>query len=397
MIERTGLKVFIIVIASLFISVGCGGGKAKVEISSGDDAKRDSKPFNAPNIGGGGGGGLSSALSESDEQLVVPGSQYGEAPPVKQAKKKKKKKKKGKKGKKGGAALAIPYTEGIADQMEGLMWGMTARKVISIFEFRVKDTYSEELSAAAGDALAEDAIRTKMIRELSRMTRSYVEFKGQRTGFESHMISDEFTHNNDESMLVWDAGKYVEYLFFIDGRFWKRLRAFRKDSFQSDISFMDFLGSLENRFGSEGQESFDAKGDLDKVRWRDEETYADAVDRSAFFGAYGLRFSAAITVTYLDKLRSNVGRETGAVADDISSMVDSVTSGGEELTDHQSSVIDGYTGQAQTGPGAAKVDTTHSVTGKYKKKKGTEKAEKEKEEPTSKENKGSKDDIDDLF
>ncbi len=396
MIEKTWLKASIVILAALFISVGCGGGKAKVEFSSGDGAKKDSKPFDAPNIGGGGGGGMSSALTTSDEALIIPGAQYGEAPPVKQSKKKGKKKK----GKKGGGAPSIPYTEGIADQMEGLMWGMTHRKVVSIFEFRVKETYSEELSAASGDALAEDAIRTKMIRELSKLHRSFVEFKGQRTGFESHMISDEFTHNNNESMLVWDAGKYVEYLFFIDGRFWKRLRAFRKDSFQADISFMDFLGSLEGRFGVEGQESFDDQGNLDKVAWRDEDTYADAIDRSAFFGAYGLRFSAAITATYMDKLRTSKGRDTGTVGDDISSMVDSVTSGGEELTDHQSSVIDGYTGDKHAGPGASKVDTTHSVTGKYKKKKTSEEKEEEKKkdkEPTPEKDEGSKDDIDDLF
>lgn len=395
MLRRSGFKFATLFVAGAFIAMGCGGAKGEMKVSTGEDEKPVGKEFEAPKLGSSGGTAGSITLTEEDEKLIVPGSELGEAPPVKQPPKKKRRKKKG-----AVAAPVIPYSEGIADQMEGLMWGMSFKKVMSMFENKVKETYAEELKAAAGDALAEDGIRTKMLREISQLRKSYIEFKGQRTGYEAHMIASEFTHNNGESMLVWDAGKYVEYLFFIKGRFWKRLRTFRLDSFQTEISFMDFLGTIEARFGVEGQEFFDDQGNLDKIMWRDEETYASAIDGSAFFGVYALRFTAAVTETYIDKLRKNKGRDSGKVGDDISGMVDAVTSGEGSLTDSEASVVDSYTGSQHGGPGGEEMDTTHSVTGQYKKgdKKKEEKKKKEKEkekEPETTE--GTADDIDDLF
>jgi hypothetical protein len=270
---------------------------------------------------------------------------------------------------------------------------------MSIFEFKIRETFQEELKKSAGDALAEDAVRTKLLREISELRKGYVEFKGQRTGYEAHMIAAEFTHNNNEAVLTWDAGKYVEYLFFINGRFWKRLRTFRVDSFQTKITFMDFLASIEGRFGVAGQEIFGADGNLEKIMWRDDETYAAALDGSAFFGVYALRFTSAVTETYLDKLRTNAGRGTGKVGDDISSMVDSVTSGDGALRDSESSVVDGYTGTTQGSANDAQIDSTHSVTGQYKKK-GKGEAKEEEAPPPEKapaKKEGTKEDVEDLF
>jgi hypothetical protein len=357
----------------MLIAVGCGGGAKegkKSKIFSTEAPKQASaEKFEEPVIGGGessGGGERAASLSSEDQSVVVPGSEFGGAPPIVAEPKASKKAKKG-------AVVNlpdgyIPVSEGIGEQMEGLQWGMTHRKVMSLFEQKIRTEYGEELKSVAGDALSEDGVRTKMLRDITKMHKSYVEFKGQTTGFEGHMISEEFTHNNNESMLVWDAGKYVEYLFFINDRFWKRLRAFRKDSFKTDISFMDFLGTIEGRFQVKGREFFDAKGNLDRVSWRNEDTFADVVDRSSFFGAYGLRFESAITATYLSKLRKNADRDKGIVSDKVSDVVDQVTSAsGDSLKDSQASVIDSYTGE-KIGGGNDTLDASNSVTSKGKKK-----------------------------
>lgn len=391
-----GITVTLLAVALLAL-YGC---KAQTDVKAGGEDRPDSPFGGGPKLGAEGGeGGGSTALSAEDEKLIVPGSQYGDPPPVKKAAAPKKKKK-GKKA--AGPPQHVPYTDAIAEQMEGLEWGMTYNKVISVFEEQVKAKYAEDLSAAHGDALMEDEVRTKMRREIAKLRKSYVEFEGQTTGFEGHMIADEFTHNNAESMLMWDAGKYVEYLFFFNGRFWKRLRAFRIDSFQTEIDFVTFLATLENRFG-EGRQTLNDEGQLDHVMWRDETTYATAMDRSGFFGAYGLKFAAAVTETYLDQLRPNKGRADGKVGDDISQMVESVTSAeGAALADHESSVIDSYTGSEAKGTGT--IDTTHSVVGGQKKKEkkkeeaADEEAPKKKETTEAKEAKPpDKDFLDDLF
>ena len=397
--SNTGLLVAAL-IAAVALAAGCGGKAGKAKIMTGEEpGQTTAKPFEAPQIrGGGGGGSLGGALSADDEQLVIPGAEFGKAPAVVPPPSAKKK------GKKGAVAEPpagyVPFSEGIAEQMEGLQWGMSTKKVMSLFEQRIRDSYAEELKTAAGDALAEDGVRTKLLRDVSRMHKSYIEFTGQTTGFESHMIADEFTHNNSESMFVWDAGKYVEYLFFIQNRFWKRLRAFRKDSFKADITFMDFLATIEGRFGVSGRELFDAKGNLDRVSWRNDETYADILDRSSFFGAYGLRFSCAVTATYIAKLRPNADRDKGIVTDQVSDMVDQVTAAsGDKLKDGEASVIDNYTGQ-KVGDGSSSLDSTHSVTSSSKKKKDAEEPKPEDSDtaaPAPKESKPSDSSIDDLF
>lgn len=376
-----------LIAGTLILLVGC---KAQVGTKTGGKDKPSSPYGGGPGLGKDSEkGGGSAKLSAEDEELIVPGSQYGNAPPINTGKKKK-----GKKGKKS-SDEDLPYADTIAEQMEGLEWGMTYKKVISIFEEQVQTRFAEDLAAAAGDALIEDQVRTKIRRAIGKLRKSYVTFDGQTTGFEGHMIADEFTHNNRESMLMWDAGKYVEYLFFFNGRFWKRLRAFRIDSFKTEISFPTFLATLENRFG-EGRAFFDDKSQLDKVMWRDESTYVAALDRSGFFGAFGLRFSAAVTETFLDQLRPHKGKSDGSVNDDISKMVESVTDGSGALTDHESSVIDGYTGGKPTDTG--QLDATHSVTAGKKKDKPKEEAQESKKSDKGKETeKPDKDFVDDLF
>jgi hypothetical protein len=367
---------------ALILALGACG-SAKVEVKKTDEpTSAPIKPFVAPELGEGSAGGTTTtvSLSAEDQEIVVPGSQFGGPPPVQQPAAKKKK---------GPVQPVIPYTDAVADQMEGLEWGMTWKKVISLFEGKVREKYAKELSATAGDALAEDQVRTKMLREMRKLKDSFIEFKGQRTGYEAGMIAEEFTHNNGESMLQWDAGKYVEYLFFFNGRFWKRLRAFRKDSFSTDITFITFLGTLEARFGT-GLETFTDDGEIDKVIWRDETTFVAAVDRSKFYGAFGLRFTAAVTETYVDRLRTNKGRDTGAVGDDVSKLVDQVTSGKADAAAGGSSVIDDYTG------GAPATDTT-SEPAKGGKKKGETKKEPAAAEPPKKKEEPKKDLIEDLF
>ncbi|MBN2715053.1 MAG: hypothetical protein JXX14_04310 [Deltaproteobacteria bacterium] len=295
-------------------------------------------------------------LSAEDNQIIVPGANFGRAPAIKAGGKAKPKK--GKKGK--GKAADVenndngtsdpaywPKTAGVADLMEGLQWGMTVKKVFSIFEKKIRDSYDEKMAAVQGDLLQEDRIRAQMYKELNEVKNSYVAFNGQTTGYESHMVDVEFTHNNDESMMVWDAGKYVEYLFFMNNRFWKRVRLFRIDKL-GGITLDDFTGSMEQVLGCKGTEVMDNEGNLLKIVWRDDDTYVAVLDGSKFFGVYGLRLSSAVSETYLAKLRTNKGKSSGKVDSSVSATIDqAVTS--VDYDDNQESVIDGYTGKSHSG------------------------------------------------
>ncbi|MBN2529865.1 MAG: hypothetical protein JXR76_25975 [Deltaproteobacteria bacterium] len=322
-------------------------------------------------------------LTAEDNQIIVPGSNLGGAPGFK---------KKGKgKGKKAKAEESLkdpgywPKTDGVEGLMEGLQWGMTVKKVFSIFESKIREKYDEEMRAVQGDLLKEDRIRAQMYKELNEVKNSYVAFNGQTTGYESHMVDVEFTHNNDESMMVWDAGKYVEYLFFINNRFWKRVRLFRIDKL-GGITLSDFTGSMEQVLGCKGAEIMDDDGNLLKIAWRDDNTFVAVLDGSKFFGVYGLRLSSAVTETHLSKLRTNKGKSTGSVDASISSTIDKAVNS-VDYDDNAESVIDGYTGKSHSEG----LSNDPTITGNTSSKSNSQPQKKESAPPPS------SSDMDDLF
>jgi hypothetical protein len=362
-------KTITILIICSFAGFGCG---PKVDKQSSNTAKA-SNDFQEPNIGESNIEGYKDVeLGPEDERIEIPGSQFGKAPKMK---------KPGKKSDRKNPAF-WPKTDDIKEQMGNLKWGMTVKKVFSIFEAQIKQKYEPKLKDVSGDLLAEDQIRTKMIKELQKLKKSYVKFNGQTTGYEAHMIDVEFTHNNNESMLVWDADQFVEYLFFINGRFWKRLRLFRVDKLKG-ITFEEFLNTLKDRFGCKGQEFKNKDGVLEKVTWRDKDSYAAVIDGSKFYGVYGIRYSCAITETYIKKLRRNRGRAQGEVGNEISGMINKVTTS-TDFTDKESSVIDSYTGSSPKSPAGSHKNKAGSSSG------GSGSSQDEQKQITN-------DDLDDLF
>jgi hypothetical protein len=157
-------------------------------------------------------------------------------------------------------------------------------------------------------------------------------------------------------VLEWDAGKFVEYMFFFNGRFWKRLRTFRKEALNIP-DFETYVGTLEGKFGP-GKRINDAKGKLAEVRWQNDDTYMTAKDKSSFYGVFCLYFTARVSEDNLAKLRPNADKGDGSVDKNVSEMVQSVTSG--DIADHDSAVLDGYTG-VNTGGKGVTIDASDSV------------------------------------
>jgi hypothetical protein len=361
--SRLGLGV--VILTACFISVGCGGSSENVKT---EDNAKSVDPFGVGSVDLREGAEADEEEDFDPEDLEVPGTEYG----MKKGDgggKVKTNCPKGKKGKKCRAKAkkmhgAIPKSEAISGQMEGIPWGMHYKAVMANFEKRIKKEYEEELKNANG-AVEEYEVRTKMNREIAKLKKSYVQFDGSRTGYEGAVLEGEFTHNNNESMLEWDAGKFVEYLFFFNGRFWKRLRTFRKEALKIP-DFQTYITTLEQNFG-DGRHGNNSDGELMEVQWKNDDTYMIAKDKSHFYGVFCLYFIARVTEDNLAKLRPNQDRDDGSVKAGVSDMVESVTSG--DLADHNSAVIDSYTGDnVGTTP---KIDAADSVMGKTGKASGT--------------------------
>ncbi len=327
------------------VVIGCGGASTNQGTKEKSLAKGDDAPFGdvgsvddlrAPSDRT---DGNEDAETYGSNDIRVPGSEYGKVSTSQGAGRGCRKGKRGKKCKEV-QGEDIPNSPAIAEQMAGIPWGLHYKYVIKMFEKKIRESYAEELKMVAGE-VEEDRIRSKMIREISRLKKSYIKFDGQRTGFEGDVIGREFTHNNNESMIKWDAGKYVEYMFFINDRFWKRLRTFRKDSFAENITFDDYVSTLINRFG-DGKEMFDDRDRLVEVEWQNKDTLAVAEDRTDMFGVYSLSFIAKVTNSHLSRLRTHEAKDDNAKKGTVSPIVSTVTSG--DVTDRHSNVVDDYTG-----------------------------------------------------
>ncbi len=335
---------FALVLSCMLVAImfGCGGANKNQPTKKKSIAQGDDSPF----------GDVSSVddlrapsdraddkrdgETDDPKDIRVPGSEYGKVSAAQKARDCGK----GKKNRtcKKDPMEDVPSSEGIAEQMAGIPWGLHYKHVIKMFEKKIRENYVGDFKSVTGE-VEEDRLRSKMVREINKLKKSYTQFDGQRTGFEGDVIGDEFTHNNKESMLKWDAGKHVEYMFFINHRFWKRVRTFRVDSFAADITFDAYVSTLMNRFG-DGKEMLNDKDELVGIAWQDKNTLAIAEDRSDMYGVYSLSFIAKVTNSHLSRLRPNAPKDDAANKS-VSHIVSTVTSG--DVSDRHSSVIDDYT------------------------------------------------------
>jgi len=238
----------------------------------------------------------------------------------------------------------VPTSAEIAKSMEGFSWGMSKDDVQKKLIDGVKEKYRPQV-AKTKDAVEEDRLRNAASEEMKRIRDSYVEFKGTSTGWDVSFLKGEFTHGNNESMIVQRDKNSQNFYFFINGKLWKWYKAFDAEVFKAG-DFAGFADAVQRRFGP----AKDASGELAPgagnrhwLEWQDESTRLRAVDQSDFYGFYCLVFEERATVNNLAKLRSN----TRQVASKQNSVIDAVTTPVERDPDAQPDVVDRITGKSR--------------------------------------------------
>jgi len=235
-----------------------------------------------------------------------------------------------------------PQSEGIAEALGELSWGMTNREVYNHFVQKIREKYRERINKAR-DAMREDRLRHAMNNEIQEIRRSYVRFNGQTTGWDVSFLRDEFTHGNSESMLMVRDGNSQNFYFFINDRLWKWYKAFDASVFAGQ-SFDQFARALQGRFG----EALEKNGRLTErgaekrwLEWQDSDTRLRAIDENRFYGFYCLVFESKDVVGRLDQLRTNTIRRNN----DGHALVDAVTSDDGEATSENQDILDHITGR----------------------------------------------------
>src|SRR2546429_2395152 len=103
----------------------------------------------------------------------------------------------------GGGGHVSQQTARAIDELQGkFKWGMAIDESKKLIADEIHKKYAEDWKKAVGDPAAQDAINAKIRDEITRIDKSYIEFKGNKTPWEVSIIDREFAHNNSETRLV---------------------------------------------------------------------------------------------------------------------------------------------------------------------------------------------------
>ena len=195
-----------------------------------------------------------------------------------------------------------PMSERIAQELGAFRWGMTHEQVLEVFRTQFRNAYAPRMKNLG--QVEQYRLIDERQREIRTLERSYVVFDGaqEHRQWDSSFIANEFTHNNNESMLVYqDERGNREFFLFINDRLWKRVQA--RNTNGARIQYDDFAAQLEALFGPGRRIQNGTR--LDTVEWRDATTKLHTSDQTTFFSAFCLIYEETATLAQIATLRVN--------------------------------------------------------------------------------------------
>ncbi len=251
------------------------------------------------------------------------------------------------------APQEAPDSAAIAPALEeaGIRWGLSPRESFDHFTKQLSERYRPRIAKAPG-AIEEDRLRNEMTAEQQRMRRTFTRFTGQATGWDSSFLRDEFTHGNNEAMLIVREEEFhaTSHYFFINERLWKRYQAYDASAF-GGATFEQFAAAIQRRFGQGVERTgalVEGRPPTRWIEWQDATTRLRAIDQTRFYGFFCLVFEDKATLAQLPTLRTHTIQRQQAG----SALVDSVI-----RDDSEASHAGG------TGGGDAHADIADRLTG----------------------------------
>lgn len=205
---------------------------------------------------------------------------------------------------KGSASNKSPTA--LEDSMGAIEWGWSPKQVYRQLKKEIEASYAEPISKTT-DAIEEDRIRHKMAQETRQIRDSFFEFDGTPSAYDSGYLKGEFTQNNGESLLRVRTKNTQDFFFFIDGKLWKRYRAFDTSVFEG-ASFDEFGSALQKRYGkAKKKKGVRVPGEeaTQWLEWKEPRVQARAVDNNEFYGFYCLVLEDSKVASRIDQLRTN--------------------------------------------------------------------------------------------
>ena len=176
---------------------------------------------------------------------------------------------------------------GISSVLGMLDLGASYSDVLAAIKADIDARYQDQLDKLV-DTLAIDRLLKKKAEEFAAVEKTYIRFTGQRTGYESSLIENDFLANQDESVLRVDDGPAQRYYFFKHDRLWKVLVAY-SSKISGTVPFDKFAGQVTAKHGAPKAMVRDGQT-LMSSTWEDEVTQLVVEDRTGFFGTYVMKF-----------------------------------------------------------------------------------------------------------
>lgn len=211
-----------------------------------------------------------------------------------------------------------PNANGIGPLLEGMRWGASHKDVLKALTESggiVHKDYDERLGkASVGPQMK--AIEAEREDAKAAITRSYVEFKDNPTGYDSSGIHGEYTYKNKEALLWAERKGKRRYYFFLNDRLWKMYDEVPlADGGAYGASYADAQSKLGATMGGPGRvQQPDAKKGIERptTDWKDGTTHLRLVDRSGE-RKVGIVVEEISTMTALPQLRANKAEDPMAI------------------------------------------------------------------------------------
>jgi hypothetical protein len=262
----------------------------------------------------------------------------------------------------GGGAVPAASTSELQKLKGEFKWGMTPNEVTDKVIERLEASFAERLKKTANDPARQDRVRKEMRADSEKAKKNYVEFKGQKSGWDVSIIDQEFSQSGGESMLFAKEESSTRYFFFDDGRLYKMFIAFDKDMLQGK-SFEEFGQLMQARFGRarevrvEEKTKTGTRTKLDHYEWGSKAGDGlRLVDRSEFYDVFCLvLFDSGVASRLAERQRKNQGGPRS------NALVEAATATTVNDRDPNDNVVDRVTGREHKKPGEGQTGANIAV------------------------------------
>ena len=190
----------------------------------------------------------------------------------------------------------------LAELYGGFKFGISKDDVLKVLQKQIDERYEDKIKSTE-DITKKDKLRAEKKRELTDVTKSYVEFNGKNIGgWDVSIIEGEFAHKTNEAMLDrWenkDGKNQRRFFFFADGKLWKMAISVDVSILPEDKrNFETFSQVMQGKYGP---------GDIDggTITWYSDEFEVRALDKLKTYTALILAIEEPKTKKQLLALRA---------------------------------------------------------------------------------------------